>query len=122
MNQDPIDRLEDRLDKARAQFDQEYNPKPEAKDGRSMGDGARAGIELVGGLIGGGIIGFALDKAFDTSPILFFIFFILGFLTGLYNVYKINLGIGTSVGFKPLPSTPKNAKQGANFNDEDDDD
>lgn len=120
MSDDRLNRLEDRLDQARQEYRQEYEPQTTAGDGKTMGDGARAGVELVGGLIGGGLIGYGLDRVFGTSPILFILFLLLGVLTGFYNIYKITKNMGTSVGFKPLPNPPKDAKQGANFDDEDD--
>ncbi len=121
MGDDPLDSLDTRLAEARREFNAEHAPAP-ATQAQSMNDGARAGIELVGGLIGGGILGFALDKLFDTSPFLFILFLFLGVMTGFYNIYKITQNMGTSVGFKPLPNAEKNAKQGTKINDDDDDD
>lgn len=86
---DDLDKLEDRIEKARKEFDEEHNPKP--KQNESLSQGAKAGVELVGGMIGGGLIGFLLDKYFETSPLLFFIFFFLGVVTGFYNIYKITM-------------------------------
>ncbi|MAZ75801.1 MAG: hypothetical protein CMH31_00680 [Micavibrio sp.] len=109
--------FEERLAEARKDFDDEYNPKPDIDKG--MNDGARAGIELVGGMLGGGLIGYGLDYLFGTSPIFFFIFIILGVGTGFYNIYKITMNVGTSVGYKGLKSYPKDAKQSSNFEDDD---
>jgi ATP synthase protein I len=115
---DKIVNFEERLSKARKEFDEEYNPKPNVDEG--MNDGARAGIELIGGMLGGGLIGYGLDYFFNTSPIFFFIFIILGVGTGFYNIYKITMNVGTSVGYKGLKSDPKDAKQASNFDDDDD--
>ena len=90
--------LEERLKTARKEFDEDYNPKPKVDKG--LNDGARAGIELVGAILGGGLIGYGLDYVFNTSPILFMSFLILGVFTGFYNIYKITMNVGTSVGFK----------------------
>lgn len=115
-----IESLEERLSKARKDFDEEYNPKPEVDEG--MNDGARAGIELVGGMLGGGLLGYGLDYVFDTSPIFFFIFIFLGVCTGFYNIYKITMNVGTSVGYKGLKSDQKDAKQSSNFDGSSDND
>lgn len=46
------------------------------------------GLHLVSGIIVGTAIGYFLDKNFSTSPYLTIIFFFLGFLAGLNNMYK----------------------------------
>lgn len=46
------------------------------------------GLHLVSGIVVGTAIGYLLDKTFDTSPYLTIIFFFLGFLAGLNNMYK----------------------------------
>ncbi len=112
------DDLENRLKAARDEFEQDYNPKPKAKGDESLNDGAKAGIELVGAIMGGALIGFGLDKLFDSSPVCFFIFLIFGVITGFYNVYKITMGLGTSVGFMELHNKIKPAKQDANLDKE----
>lgn len=106
---DRLDTLEKRLKDARADYRAGYEPDP--KDVKSMSDGARAGVELVGALIGGGLIGYGLDHLFGTSPACFLVFLILGVITGFYNVYKITNGAGTTVGFKELHGPEKTAKQ-----------
>lgn len=116
MSEDKLDNLEERLKDAREDFDEEYNPKA-SEEGENMSDGARAGVELVGAMLGGAILGYFLDKAFDTSPALFLIFTILGIGTGFYNVYKITQGLGTSVGARPLHRPPKDAKQSSQDDD-----
>lgn len=110
--------LENRLKAARAEFDADYNPKAPGKGSESLNDGAKAGIELVGAILGGGLIGFGLDKWLDTSPACFFIFLIFGVITGFYNVYKITMGLGTGVGFMQLHKKSKTAKQKPNLNNE----
>ncbi|MCX7738390.1 MAG: AtpZ/AtpI family protein [Hydrogenothermaceae bacterium] len=46
------------------------------------------GLHLVSGIIVGTAIGYFLDRLFNTSPYLVIIFFFLGFLAGLNNMYK----------------------------------
>lgn len=110
--------LDARLKAARDEFEKDYNPKTKAKTNESLNDGAKAGIELVGAVLGGALLGFGIDHVFDTSPAGFFICLILGVITGFYNVYKITMGLGTSPGFMQLRGTKKNAKQGPNLDHE----
>ena len=114
-----LDDLEKRLDAAQKEFNDDYNPKPrDTNEGLNIG--ARAGLELVGGTLGGGLIGFFLDKWFETTPLLFIIFIILGAITGIYNIYKITNNIGTSVGVKGLHERTKNATQSADNKNQND--
>ncbi len=106
---DNLDNLEKRLKEAKDDYRAEYEPDPEQV--KSMSDGARAGVELVGATLGGGLIGWGLDAFFETSPICFLAFVILGVITGFYNVYKITNGISTAPGFKQLHDREKTAKQ-----------
>jgi ATP synthase protein I len=112
--------LDKDLKAARAEYEKDYNPKPSA-DADNVGVGARAGVELVGAIIGGALLGYGIDHFFETSPIFFLIFTVLGIITGFYNIYKITMNFGTSVGFKGLKTPSKDAKQSQNLYDDDDD-
>ncbi len=116
---DKLDDLEKRLEAAQKEFDKDYNPKPSKTD-QGLNMGARAGIELVGSLLGGGLIGYLLDKWLETGPTLFIIFLILGAITAFYNIYKITINAGTSVGFKGLQEGSKPAKQSPDFKNQND--
>jgi ATP synthase protein I len=48
----------------------------------------RLSVELVAGLIVGGIIGWALDRWLGTNPLMLIIFFLLGAVAGIYNVIR----------------------------------
>ncbi len=113
-----LQKLDKELKAARQEFEDDYNPKPDPSD-ENVGVGARAGVELVGSILGGGLIGYGLDHVFETSPIFFLIFILLGVITGFYNIYKITMNFGTSVGFKGLKNPPKDAKQSSNYDDDD---
>lgn len=102
-----------RLKAARDEFDKDYNPKSAAKS-ESLNEGAKAGIELVGAVLGGALLGVGIDHLFDTSPKGFLICLILGVITGFYNVYKITAGLGSGVGFMQLHKKIKPAKQEPN--------
>ena len=116
-----LQKLDAELKAARNEYEKDYNPKPDANE-EGMNIGARAGTELVGAIIGGGLIGYAIDSYFDTSPIFLISCFLLGVATGFYNIYKITLNIGTSVGFKGLKNPSKNGKQSSNYKPSDYDD
>lgn len=120
MSGDNLDNLEKRLKDARDDYRAEYEPDP--VQAKSMSDGARAGVELVGATLGGGLIGYGIDYAFNTGPFGFLGFLILGVITGFYNVYKITQNIGTGVGFKELHDREKTAKQAPKTTNPDDED
>jgi ATP synthase protein I len=67
-------------------------PQAETTEERSRpsvgGAGVQVGIELIAGVIGGGLIGYWLDRWFDTWPILFLVFFFLGAAAGMLNAYR----------------------------------
>ncbi|MEM6811876.1 MAG: AtpZ/AtpI family protein [Pseudomonadota bacterium] len=115
VDDDHLKQIQDDLKSARDEYNEDYNPKP--KNNKSLDDGARAGVELVGAILGGALIGYGLDYVFETTPIIFIIFIFLGTITGFYNIYKITMGTGTSVGFGGLQNKSKNAKQKSNFKD-----
>lgn len=48
-----------------------------------------AGNIFVSHIIAGGILGYALDKYFETLPILLIFFLFLGFIGGFVKLYKI---------------------------------
>ena len=59
--------------------------------GNAMGTAFRISSELVVGLFVGGLIGWQLDKWFDTSPVLLLLFFLLGAAAGIWNVIRVAL-------------------------------
>lgn len=116
---DNIENLEKRLEAAQKDYAQDYNPKPKhLARAENMNIGARAGVELIGGMLGGGLLGYLLDKGFETSPIFFLIFIILGVIVGFYNIYKITQNIPTSTPYKALQKDEKDAKNTLEDDDE----
>ena len=58
-------------------------------DGKSqsiLGQGMKMAIDLVAGVVVGFGIGWALDRAFNTRPILMVLFILLGFAAGMANL------------------------------------
>jgi ATP synthase protein I len=45
---------------------------------------------LIGGLAGGALIGWVLDRLFDTSPLLLITLMLLGAVGGFWNIIKIS--------------------------------
>ena len=54
----------------------------------SIGAAFKLSTELVSAVAVGTIIGFILDKTFDTKPWLIIIFFFIGVIAGILNVIK----------------------------------
>ena len=63
-------------------------PEPRARRSSVGGAGVQVGIELVAGVVGGGLIGYALDSWLDTWPICFLVMFFLGAAAGMLNAYR----------------------------------
>jgi ATP synthase protein I len=79
--------LDERLDRVQRQ--------EEARTRKAQGDPAyRAGqlvlSQLIGGPLGGGVIGWLLDRWLGTKPWLMLILLFLGFAGGMFSVYRIS--------------------------------
>lgn len=48
----------------------------------------RLSVELVAGLVVGGVIGWGLDRWLGTNPLMLIVFFLLGAVAGIYNVIR----------------------------------
>jgi ATP synthase protein I len=53
-----------------------------------FGSGLQAGIEVVAGVGGGLLLGWGLDRWFETAPLFLIVFFILGAAAGVLNAYR----------------------------------
>ena len=69
------------------------------KNKDSVGIYYRVGTELLAGLIIGAGIGWTLDQWVNTTPLLLIIFFILGGVAGIYNLWRVLTGKGLKMGF-----------------------
>ena len=54
----------------------------------SIGTAFKMSTELVSAVVVGTIIGFILDRTFGTKPWLILIFFFIGVIAGIVNVFK----------------------------------
>ena len=61
--------------------DKKHNPSP-------IGTAFKLSTELVSAVVVGTIIGFILDKTFGTKPWLILIFFFVGVVAGIINVFR----------------------------------
>jgi ATP synthase protein I len=52
------------------------------------GAAVQIGIELVAGVIGGALLGYALDRWLGTWPVLFLVLFFMGAAAGMLNAYR----------------------------------
>ena len=98
---DPLARLGERIDKARAQ----NVPRQPAVGDRSamqqgLGLGLRIGIELVVAIGVATGLGWAIDRWLGTRPWGIIVLFFLGVAAGMLNVYRAVSGISTPVGYR----------------------
>lgn len=55
----------------------------------ALGTGMRIAVELVAGVVVGGLIGWYLDRWLGTAPWLLVVFFLFGLGAGLLNIYRV---------------------------------
>ncbi|MFM9850284.1 MAG: AtpZ/AtpI family protein [Hyphomicrobiaceae bacterium] len=82
-----VDQLGDKLKRAEAQHDTGRQG-GDTLQGRGMAYGFRMSSELVGAIVVGGLIGYALDQWLGTKPWLFLVFFVFGFAAGILNLLR----------------------------------
>ena len=83
-----LDDLKTRLKIAKSKIQKKGLEKDDKKKGVFLGNAFKLGSELVAAVAVGTIIGFILDNWFDTKPILIIVFFILGSVAGILNVFR----------------------------------
>lgn len=59
------------------------------KQAKATNDGVKAGVELLTPIVVCFFIGIGLDNWLDKSPLFLMVFFILGVVTGFWNIYKL---------------------------------
>ena len=81
------DSLKNRLEIAKSKISKKdlYNDKERPS---SIGAAFKLSTELVSAVVVGTIIGFILDTTFGTKPWLILIFFFVGVITGIVNVFR----------------------------------
>ena len=100
---DPLARLGERLDKARARRGGEPAARPDnAGLQQGVGLGFRIGIEFVVAIIVATGLGWAIDSWVGTRPWGMIVMFFLGVGAGMLSVYRAVAGIKTPVGYRRL--------------------
>src|SRR5438046_187036 len=100
---DPLARLGERLDRARATRGGE----PAAVSGdpalqQGVGVGLRIGVEFVVAIVVATGLGWALDRWLGTRPWGVILLFFLGVAAGMLSVYRAITGIKMAVGYRRL--------------------
>jgi ATP synthase protein I len=61
----------------------------EDKQAKATNEGVKAGVELLTPIVVCFFVGMGLDNWLGTSPIFLMLFFVLGVITGFWNIYKL---------------------------------
>ena len=84
-----LDSLDERIRQAQAdEAVRTGQTRPKADRNEQLGN--RVLSYLIGGLAGGALIGWVLDRLFGTSPLLLISLLILGTIGGFWNIIKIS--------------------------------
>jgi len=82
-----LDSLEERLQRAQAKEAERTGQAPGTDANEQMGQKVLS--YLIGGLLGGALIGWVLDKAFDTGHLLLVVGLVLGTVGGFWSIFKM---------------------------------
>lgn len=83
-----IDALDERLAAAKQREDDRKAPKHRGSDANSR-MGHRVLADLLGGMLGGGLIGWTIDKLADTSPWGLLVMLFLGIAVAFRNIIRM---------------------------------
>lgn len=75
-----------------------------------LAQGMRLGMEFMSGTIAGFLLGWALDKHFDTTPWFLLTGIVLGFCAGILNVYRFINGMDDGIGINRQSDLTKAVK------------
>lgn len=103
--------LEERIKTAKEEYESRNAPKEPARYNREMSLGILAFMEMLGVLLGAGLMGWSMDHFFGTAPTILIIFVILGIAAAFFNLYKLSRNLGTAIGSNNLQSAEKAANK-----------
>jgi ATP synthase protein I len=83
-----LDRLEQRLSQVQRQEDVRTGKAQPADANEQLGQ--RVLATLIGGIVGGTLIGWALDRLLGTWPLLFITLMVLGTASGFWSIIKMS--------------------------------
>lgn len=84
--------LDERLNRAKTSEAIRTGQVREDKGGASYALGNRVLAELLGGMVGGALIGWVLDRLFGTSPWLLLVLLFLGIVVAFRNIIRLANG------------------------------
>ncbi len=114
---DPLARLGEKIDKARAERVRHQPVKVDRSNlHQGLGLGLRIGIELVVAVGVATGLGWAIDRWLGTRPWGMIVLFFLGVAAGMLNVYRAVTGISGAVGYRRDRESGAGTKQ---WDDED---
>ena len=94
-----IDSLEERLRRAQereAQRTGSDRPPPDKNEAA----GTRVLSYLLGGLFGGGLVGWTVDRLFDTGNVALVVGLVLGIVGGFWSIIRFSTGGSSAVGIE----------------------
>ena len=104
---DELDAIEARLAVARAR-----DQRPLQVAGSALASGSRYAVEIVAGVVIGGLLGWLLDGWLGTKPWLALIFLLLGLAAGFMNLMRAVNREQRQVDARPLPPAAPPEQEG----------
>lgn len=89
---DPSEDLHASLDKLKQKIEHAASERKEehpSSEGSKLGKAMHVATEFLAAVGVGGVMGYFLDRAFDTSPLLLIAFFFIGFAAGVRNLLRV---------------------------------
>ena len=83
-----LDSLEERLARAQHEEAKRTGRAPAADANEQLGN--RVLSTLIGGLVGGSLIGWVLDRVFGTGHVLLIVFLVLGIVGSFWSIIKMS--------------------------------
>ncbi len=85
--------LSEKIKQAEARIKQEKLSEEDRKNSSMIAKALRVGTEFVSALMAGSLIGYWLDRLFNTAPFIIIIMIIVSFVACIRNIYKLEMGL-----------------------------